>query len=212
MVMRKMNRLAALALLVVPVVTAGCGTEHDGTIRAAQVASAEAGAPVHVDSILPLEEEIGRFKARVGRTTQGLHGGAGSRDELVAMFVSAVERADTAAFARLAIDTAEFIDLYYPHTIYTQEPYRLSPDIVWMLITQNGDKGLVRIVRRIAGQPFGLEGYSCNREPKVEGPNRLWEGCELHRTAGGKREAQRLFGSILERGGVFKFVSYSNDL
>jgi hypothetical protein len=34
----------------------------------------------------------------------------------------------------------------------------------------------------------------------------------LDRTANGQRESLRLFGSIIERDGRFKFVSYANDL
>lgn len=201
-----------VGLFVLAALATGCGTDRGAAVQAAETEIAESKPPVHVDSILPIDEEIRRFSARVGRTVERLHGGAESRDELVDLFVTAVERADTATLARIAIDAAEFIDLYYPHTIYTHKPYELSPPILWMLITGNSEKGLVRILRRLAGQPFGFESYSCNAEPKIEGPNRIWEGCELHRSIDGNREAQRLFGSILERDGAFKFVSYSNDL
>lgn len=210
--MRITALLPSVGLWILAALTAGCDTDRSGQLQAAGTEAAESKPPVHVDSILPIDEEIRRFKARVGRTAERLDGGVDSRDALVATFVDGVESADTAVLARLVIDAAEFIDLYYPHTMYTREPYELSPDIVWMLTTQNSDKGLVRIVRRIAGQPFGFDGYACDAEPKVEGPNRLWEGCELYRTLNGSREAQRLFGSIIERDGVFKLVSYSNDL
>jgi hypothetical protein len=52
----------------------------------------------------------------------------------------------------------------------------------------------------------------CPPEPLVEGPNRIWERCTVRvDSAGGETIEMRLFGSILERDGVFKFVSYTND-
>jgi hypothetical protein len=181
-------------------------------MQTSNAVEAQEKTPVRVDSILPIEEEIRRFKERVGRAAAELEGGTDSRDALVAMFVSAVERADTATLARMSLDPAEFIDLYYPHTMYTHKPYELSPSILWLLMTQNSEKGLVRLIRRYGGQSFGFEGYRCDAEPKIEGPNRIWDGCVLDRRVDGKVETQRFFGSIIERDGRFAFVSYANDL
>jgi hypothetical protein len=209
-----MRPYPGIALLGVALVMPGGGCEAPA-VRGAPTtvdSQAEERKPVHIDSILPIDEEVRRFRERVGRRADALEGGTDGRDALVASFVTAVERADTAALARMAIDAAEFIDLYYPHTMYTSRPYELSPSIVWLLVGQNGEKGLVRILRRLAGKPFGFEGYRCDPAPKIEGRNRLWDGCVLDRTANGQRESLRLFGSIIERDGRFKFVSYANDL
>jgi len=49
--------------------------------------------------------------------------------------------------------------------------------------------------------------------PQAEGANRLWHACRVRRTAeAGAALEQRLFGSIIERDGRYKFVSYANGL
>jgi hypothetical protein len=203
--------ITALAVTTLTAVALACVGDADG-MQTSNAVEAEDKPPVHVDSILPIDEEIRRFRERVGRTATDFDGGTASRAELVAMFVSAVERADTAALVRMSLDGAEFIDLYYPHTMYTHKPYELSPSILWLLMTQNSEKGFVRLLRRYSGQSFGYEGYRCDREPRIEGPNRIWDGCVLDRRVHGKVESLRLFGSIIERAGRFAFVSYANDL
>ena len=54
------------------------------------------------------------------------------------------------------------------------------------------------------------------RDPVVEGASRLWEGRTVTLRAGGagadSARTLRLFGSLLERDGAWKFLSYSNDL
>ena len=202
----------ALALATLTAFPIACGGNADAMTQGTDVVQAQEEPPVHIDSILPIDEEIRRFKERTGRTANVLDGSAGSRAALVMMFVNAVEHADTAALVRLSLDPAEFIDLYYPHTMYTHKPYELSPSILWIMITQNSDKGFIRLLRRYGGKRFGFEGYRCDAEPKVEGPNRIWDGCVLDRRVDGHTETVRLFGSIIERDGRFAFVSYANDL
>lgn len=166
----------------------------------------------YVDTVFPMDEEIRRFREMVGRTVTEFDLSEPSRDALVARFVAAVEAADTATLVRLALDPAEFIDLYFPHSMYTAAPYELSPEVVWTLISSGSQKGLTRILRRYAGRTLGFSGYRCEGEPKVEGPNRLYDTCLLDITAGERTGPIRLFGSIIERDGRFAFVSYANDL
>lgn len=207
--MRRID-IALIVLLACGPGLAGCGAGADAAGEAAPPATEE--APVHVDSILPIDEEIRRFRARVGRSVEALDGSEPSRDALIARFVAALEAADTATLARLTLDPAEFIDLYYPHTMYTSKPYELSPSVVWILVSGNSEKGLVRLLRRFAGAPLGYRGHTCEETPKSEGPNRLHEGCIIDFAASGRSEPLRMFGSILERDGRFAFVSYANDL
>jgi hypothetical protein len=212
-----MQRISTLlgiiaALSAATVIAVGCEKASVGSAQMTEAAQSQKHRSVHVDSALPIEEEIRRFKATVGRSVTELEGSTDSRDALIATFVSALERADTTTLVRMALDAAEFIDLYYPHTMYTQPPYELSPPILWMLITGNSEKGLVRVLRRYAGQPFGFEAYRCDPEPKTEGPNRIWDGCVLERRIDTGVETYRMFGSIIERDGRFAFVSYANDL
>lgn len=165
-----------------------------------------------VDSILPVEEALRRFRATLpGDPPTSLSGGAPSRDALVARFVAAVEAADTAAFRDMLLTRAEFAWLYYPHTRFTAPPYELAPDLLWFQIENGTSRGFGRLLDRMGGRPVHADGYACPSEARAEGPNRLWEDCAVHlRPPGAEPRDLRLFGSILERGGVYKFVSYSN--
>lgn len=169
--------------------------------------------PIHVDSILPVDEEIRRFRATLGgRTATRLQRGAASRAELISRFVLALESADTAALRAMTLDAAEFIDLYYPHTIYTSKPYQLSPAIVWLLHSQESEKGIGRALRRFGGRPLTHDTSRCAPEPRIAGPNRVWHDCVLEAHTDGRTERSFLLGAILERDGRFAFVSYANDL
>jgi hypothetical protein len=111
----------------------------------------------------------------------------------------------------MAMTRDEFGWLYYPHTMYTAPPYELPPGLVWFQIENGSHQGLGRLLERLAGRPLEVLGYSCAPEPLVEERNRTWADCTVrfHPPGEDTREI-RLFGSILERDGVFKFISYSN--
>jgi hypothetical protein len=109
----------------------------------------------------------------------------------------------------MAMNAAEFAYFYYPYTVYTHPPYTQPPGLVWLLTEQNGRKGLVRLLRRFQDGRMDFRGYHCGRvEP--QDLNLLHSGCGL--LIGGDTVPARLFGTIIERSGRFKFVSYSNGL
>jgi hypothetical protein len=163
-----------------------------------------------VDSIFPIDEELRRFRALLGPEPAGLSGGSGSLDALVDRFVQAVIDADTAAFADMLLTRDEFGSLYYPTTRFASRPYELAPGMVWLQIGNGTSQGLSRLLGRLAGRPLTMTGQVCPPEPRVEGLNRIWEGCTVQLDHAEGRLDASLFGSILERGGVFKFVSYTN--
>ncbi|MGH7556092.1 MAG: hypothetical protein ACREMQ_24075 [Longimicrobiales bacterium] len=159
-----------------------------------------------------MREALERFRTTVQVARPAtVSGGAASRDDLVSRFVEAVQRADTAALIGMTMNRAEFAYLYYPYSIYTHRPYELDAETTWLLTKGNTEKGLTRILQRFGGQAFNLVSYRC-AEPKQEGPNRYWDGCTLTRTIDGAPHTMRWFGSIWERDGHFKFVSYANDM
>ena len=165
---------------------------------------------VVVDSIFPVEEEIRRFKAaRNGISADGLSGGSTSRDALVQQFISALENQDTAALRALAMHAGEYIDLYYPTSIYFRPPYKQSPELNWFLMQENDNKGFMRLMQRYSGKPTGFSGYSC-AEIKAEGSNRIHDRCVVHWNL--QPSPMRIFSTIIERGGQFKFMSYANGM
>lgn len=191
---------------------AACGASAPAaeTAQAAAESAAPSPPPVYVDSILPIEEELRRFRTTAGAAPAGLEPAARSRDELVRGFVRAVERQDTAYLRDMLMDRAEFAYLYYPHSEFVRPPMQLAPDLVWMQFQMNGQKGIVRALRRRGGRDSGYTGYECGAAPKKQGGNTIWDECVLKIAVQGDTVRERWFGSIVERDGRFKFVSYAN--
>jgi hypothetical protein len=184
----------------------------DSIARARQDSINRAQPGYIVDSILPVEEEIRRFRMAVGGTEQrALTGGAASRDALVARFAAAVAARDTAALQAMAVNAREFIDLVYPSSPYTAPPYRQAPGFVWTQIQLPSGSGLRRLLERVGGSPLRIDALRCPATPERQGANRLHTECVVRFAIGAATPREgRLFGTILERDGRFKFVSYAN--
>lgn len=206
-------------ILLMAAILPGCTTPGDP--------AREWTAHTSVDSTFPIEVELQRFRAGITRAPDSLAMVAESREELVRRFIYALEAGDSLSLSALLLDRAEFAYLYYPSSQYSREPYRLDPALLWFLIGENGHKGHTRALRRYGGRSLGYAGHRCDPEPKREGENLLWTGCVLLSTQSGEHGRQnagaqprvdldepgtRLFGTIIERAGRFKFVSYANSL
>lgn len=167
-----------------------------------------------VDSARSTEDELRRMRAEIGVASPPARlEGERSRAALVRRFIAAVEQRDTAVLRGLVMSRSEFAYLVYPESRYTRPPYRQNPALLWFLIEEGSAKGLSRAIRRVGGRPLGYVSHSCAPAAEIEGPSRMWTGCTVRRVlAPGDTVDQRLFGSILERDGRFKFVSYANEL
>ncbi len=165
-----------------------------------------------VDSIFPVVEQIRRFKTSLPEHLQRdtTIGGATSRDELVAAFVRALASHDTTQLRMLTINAGEFINVFYGESRYARPPYQLDPALVWFLTQQNSAKGIGRALERFGGHDAGAYRYACHAEPELAGANRLWHRCIVEWSLDPVRIG--LFGTIIERAGRFKFVSFANDL
>jgi hypothetical protein len=172
---------------------------------------------VDIDAIAPppssesMAAALAHFRQGLPET-HTLGSASTSRDALVMRFVTALENADTAAFEGMMMNRAEFAWLFYPYTKHTRPPYEMEAELLWFFMIENGRKGIGRALREYGGNRLGYQGYHCAAEPEIEGPNRLWQGCVLRLGSNQGVLEKRLFGSILEREGSFKFVSFSNDL
>lgn len=201
--------VALLALLAMTSLAMACAPEAD---RDPDAAALEPPPGRIVDSIFPIEEEIRRFREGLPEVT-AFSGGAPSRDALVERFVEVVESGELQPLAELLLTRSEFGYLYYPHTIYTAPPYELPPALLWFQMENLSSRGLTRLSQRLAGNPLHLTGYSCEEPPLVQEANTVWNECRLAMDPpDGEPYDIRLFGSIVERDGVFKFVSYSSEL
>jgi len=216
------NSILFLSLLVV-----GCVPSREDRSRQAMADSARADSIARarqdsinratpgyvIDSILPVEEELRRFRAALGgQTATRLDEGSASRDALVRRFMASLSRNDTGELRKIALQPREFADLVYPESPYTHAPYRQSPALVWYQIENGSSVGFTRLVRRLGGQPLKYVDNRCDPKPDRQGRNAIWTNCAV-RIIGpaGKSTTHRLFGSIIERDGVFKIVSYRNE-
>lgn len=165
-----------------------------------------------VDSVFAMAEYERRF--RTGLTeVAALNGGATSRDELVRRFFAAVAARDTAAMDGLFVDAAEFSWLVFPHHAYREAPYELDPAIFWLQLDAGTAKGTGRLFERYGSSTLMVRSVACERDSVVRsGATTLWAPCAVTITRDGVPESRRYFGSIVERDGVFKLLSGTNDM
>jgi hypothetical protein len=196
-------RMAGVAVLLAAVMLgSGCGERE---VRA------ESGKATVVDSAVPIEVALERFRRDLPRPT-GLTGGVGSREELVRRFISALEASDTAALRRMVLQKDEFAWLYYPTTVFSRRPYELPPDLLWFQMGGQSEKGASLLLSERASAPLGYVGHDCASH-RQEGENTIYGHCAVRRvTTPGDTVRDRLFGLIVERDGIHKFVSYANKL
>jgi hypothetical protein len=193
-------------LLLLALLLTGCAGEAPGV---EPDALAMVGAPrLVVDSARPAEVELARFRESLVRPRR-LEGGTRSLEALVHDFARAVATRDTARLRELHITAAEFAWFYYPYTVYTHPPYEQAPGLVWLLTTRNSQKGSNRLLRRFPGRDLRVLAIRC-AEVVPQDINTLHGACTVELE--GAAAPQLLFGTIIEREGRFKFVSYANGL
>jgi hypothetical protein len=186
-----------------------CAPDEQPAHTAGRARSVPAG--IVVDSSFPVEEQIRRFKAaRSGAAATELTGGSASRDALVARFVTAVANHDTADIRSMALNAAEYIDLYYPSSMFAKPPYQQSPELRWFLMQELSNRGISRLLQRYGGQPIALRAYRCAAQPIVEGENKQWDRCVVSWNL--QPSNLRIFSTIIERDGRFKIMSFANGL
>jgi hypothetical protein len=164
----------------------------------------------YVDSAMSLEEGLRRFREGLPVVT-ALAGGATNRDTLIVRFMRAVERGDTASIRAMVLTRAEFAHLYYPTSPYTRRPTKQVAGLAWFLILQESQKGISRVFNRYGGRASTYVSHACEPEPRTDAGFRYWDRCLVTVREGGASVERRLFGSVIERDGHFKFFSYSND-
>lgn len=170
-----------------------------------------ASAVGHVDSAIPIDEALRRFRRDLPQA-ETLRGGFAGRERLVRGFVRALETRDTAALRRMVLKADEFAWLYYPSSPLSRPPYELAPALMWFQLQGESEKGASRLFAERAGSPLRYVDHVC-APARTEGKNRIHSSCELRRlTPAGDTVAERLFGLIVERDGSHKFVSYANRL
>lgn len=165
-----------------------------------------------VDSILPPAEERRRFlAASPGMTSPDFRGGAASRDLLAHRFLASLSARDTASLRAMVLQPREFAELYYDDSPFSHPPYRQPMSLAWRTIQDPSGVGLNRLLARQSGRPFTFVSQACDPLPKREGATTRFTGCLVRYVDGADTVTRRLYGSILQRGGKYKFLSYTND-
>lgn len=167
-----------------------------------------------VDSIFPVDEELRRFrKALGGDSAIVFNGGSPSREALVRRFVTALAASDTNEFRSMVVHGREFADLYYPVSPYSHAPYHQPPQLAWSLIQNPSTDGLTKLLHKMGGKPITYVAHKCDPKVLHEGRITRYAGCLVRITdAKGDTTTRLMFGSIVELGGVYKFLSYTNKL
>lgn len=203
-----MRPVALLCLAALAATIAACDRAATPDTAASQ--TPRAGV---VDSALPIDTLLHRFRATLPDTPTTLTGGLPSAEGLTRALLRALETQDTATVQRLVLSPSEFAWLYYPHTRFTRPPYELGPELLWLQLGMASEKGAVRLIRRYGGTPLRFESLTCPDSATGEGPNRVLTGCRVRFAAADSAARElRLFGSLLQRDGLYKFVSYANEL
>jgi hypothetical protein len=209
-----------LALACTAVVTAasvaacsgGDGPRTPSADTGARVAAApEAPASAPVPTVQQLVDSSLRAFRRGLTQVEELGGGERSRDALVQRFVTAVTARDTTALRRMLITRAEYAWLYFPDARLARPPYGIDPAFLWMQVGSNTERDLPKAFEAV-GPSASYAGVSCPDSTVREGPNRLHEQCLAVVARGARRDTLSLFGTIVERDGQFKFLSYANRL
>ncbi|HEV8599534.1 MAG TPA: hypothetical protein VGQ69_09255 [Gemmatimonadales bacterium] len=165
-----------------------------------------------IDSLLPMAEYLRRFRAGLPQPVR-LAGGEVSREALARRFLAAIAAQDSAALIELALTRAEFAWLVFSDHRYVDPPYELDPEIFWMQLTAESAKGITRALRRYQSHSLTFLALQCQRDTLQirRGPAKLWGPCALRYRDGAREETRRLFGSLVERDGRVKLLSFAND-
>ena len=186
----------------------------DSIARARQDSIARATPGYVVDSLLPPDEDVRRFRAAMSRdSATAFVGGERTRDALVRRFVRSLAAADSNDLRRMVVTGREFVDIYYPGSPYAGGPYHQPVGFAWRMIQDPSGVGYRRMLGRLAGKRMAFAWERC--EPRVlrEGDVNRYTGCLVRIVdERGDSATKRLFGSIVSYRGQFKFLSYTNDI
>lgn len=189
----------------------GTGCSRDGTKigNSATESVAAKSAGTVVDSVLPREIEIARFRMGLSEVTE-LSNALPSRDALVDAFVKRLAARDTVKLGELALTKSEFAWIYYPSSPIGKPPYDLSPALMYFQFDGNNRKGFVKLIDDRSEKDLKVVGFSC-ASTEMQDKNIVYSQCTFKRLqAPGDTLTELLFGGIIERNGKFKLLNFAN--
>lgn len=162
-----------------------------------------------VDSVIPREEALRRFRDGVPEVRE-LTGGLAGREDLAKAVGTALAARDTARLRDLRLTKEEFAWLYYPTAAQGLPPYDLAPGLYWFTLEGRNGGALRTLLEEPASAGARYLRHDCGTTSLREGENTLWGPCTLWSVT--TREdtlAARSLSLVIERGGKWKVVSYS---
>ncbi len=182
----------------------------DGVLIASQDSLEKAPGYV-VDSVFPPDEALRRFKAEIpGAPVTALSGGAQSVDSLLRRYWQLLSAGDTVALTPLVASKAEFAYLYFPES---NEPADgMQPSISWLLLSNNGGRGLTRSLAAATSAPGEVRGTLCTPNTHPVGQSLIHGPCGIVRERASGVDTLWIATHIIERDGIFKLMSFTNEL
>ena len=83
----------------------------------------------------------------------------------------------------------------------------LPPELAWFRLDQENRIAMRRVLRELSGSDLRGAELHCPQPATLQGQNRIHAGCVVRLPVG----EMRLFGSLVERDGVVKVLSWAND-
>lgn len=166
-----------------------------------------------IDSIFPMDVMLARFRESVPEVTR-LEGGATDREALARTFLAAVAAGDSTTLTGLLITRSEYAWLLFPEHLYAKPPYELDPAIHWLQVQASSAKGLARVLERYGKQPLAFRALACDTDTLQFAGSisiRASAPCTVTYRGNDSTLTRRLFGTIIERDGVAKFLGYANE-
>jgi hypothetical protein len=202
--------ILAAALLVAACSREQTETERQAELQAAHVKEVVAAGGV-VDSVLAPAEMLRRFRLDLPATDSLRHASA-SVEALIARLATSVGTRDTAELRALVMDRAEFAWLFYEESPLSKPPYEAPPGLLWGQMDASSNTGVKELVDRFGGSRVRVGNLTCP-PAEHEGRNRLHKRCTVEFSAPGKKTLSgNLFGTVIERDGRFKLVSFANRI
>lgn len=166
-----------------------------------------------IDSIFPMEVMLARFRESVPEVTQ-LQGGAADREALARTFLSAVAAGDSTTLTGLLVTRSEYAWVVFPEHLYAKPPYELDPAIHWLQVQASSAKGMARVLERYGNRALAFESLACDTDTlQFPGSTSIQAAapCTITYRGNDSTLTRRLFGTIIERDGVAKFLGYANE-
>ena len=166
-----------------------------------------------VDSVLPIDEHLRRFRANLSERPDTLRHASSAIEALVHRWAAAVSQRDTVSLRRMSLDAAEFAWLYYPGSQLSKPPFESPPLLLWDRLQSSSESGARQVLTRFGGRRFDVLAVTCPPPNDTTSHSRVYSSCRVRVRLNTRTPIEdRLFGSIIEHDGRFKFLGYANRL